>query len=110
MHCDRGNIYCDATSAREHRARVSPAGPRRGSRFPPVGARREAGVDLAVSTMCGWVRSSADLLSRVLDSMAEELRQDSFIQGDATGLPWTTTRPPSELRRRQVVAERREKW
>ena len=48
---------------------------------------REAGVDLAVSTLCGWVRSSADLLSHVVDAMANELRSGRFIQSDATGLP-----------------------
>jgi transposase len=49
--------------------------------------KREAGVDIAVSTMCGWVRASADLLGRVVDVMANELRSGAFIQSDATGLP-----------------------
>jgi len=44
-------------------------------------------VNLAVSTLCGWVRSSADLLSHVVDAMANDLRSGRFIQSDATGLP-----------------------
>ena len=48
---------------------------------------REAGVHLAVSTMCGWVRRSADLLAHVVDAMAAELKSGRFIQSDATGLP-----------------------
>ena len=48
---------------------------------------REAGVHLAVSTMCGWVRRSADLLTHVVDAMAAELKSGRFIQSDATGLP-----------------------
>lgn len=49
--------------------------------------KREAGVDIAVSTMCGRVRSSAELLGRVVDVMADELRSGAFIQSDATDLP-----------------------
>jgi len=49
--------------------------------------RREAGVDIAVSTMCGWVRRSAELLQHVVDAMAEEMRAGHFIQSDATGFP-----------------------
>ena len=48
---------------------------------------REAGVHLAVSTMCGWVRRSADLLAHVVDAIADELKSGRFIQSDATGLP-----------------------
>ena len=44
-------------------------------------------MHLAVSTMCGWVRRSADLLAHVVDAMADELKSGRFIQSDATGLP-----------------------
>jgi len=49
--------------------------------------QREAGVDIAVSTMCGWLRQSADLLKHVVKIMAQELREGQFVQSDATGFP-----------------------
>ncbi|MDP6369632.1 MAG: IS66 family transposase [Planctomycetota bacterium] len=49
--------------------------------------QREAGVDIAVSTMCGWLRQSADLLKHVVEVMAQELREGPFVQSDATGFP-----------------------
>lgn len=48
---------------------------------------RESGVDLSVSTLCGWLRGSADLLQYVVRAMAQELRAGPFLQSDATGLP-----------------------
>jgi transposase len=49
--------------------------------------KREAGVEIAVSTMCGWLRQSAALLGHVVDAMADDLRAGPFIQSDATGMP-----------------------
>jgi len=48
---------------------------------------REANIDIAVSTMCGWLRQSAGLLSHLVCTIADELRAGRFIQSDATGLP-----------------------
>ena len=49
--------------------------------------RREGSVDIAVSTICGWLRQSAALLGHVVDAIADELLAGDFIQSDATGLP-----------------------
>jgi transposase len=49
--------------------------------------RRENGVDLAVSTLCGWLKRSAGLLKHVVAVMADELRAGRFLQSDATGMP-----------------------
>lgn len=48
---------------------------------------REAGVELSVSTMCGWLRSVGGLLRHVVGAMREELVAGAFVQSDATGLP-----------------------
>lgn len=45
------------------------------------------GVTIPVSTMCGWVKSSTDLLQRVVLAMKSELLASDFVQADATGMP-----------------------
>ncbi len=44
-------------------------------------------MEIAVSSMCGWLKQSARLLGHVVDTMAEDLRAGPFIQSDATGMP-----------------------
>jgi transposase len=48
---------------------------------------RDDGVDIAVSTMCGWLRRTAGLLKHVVAVMRDELLEGHFLQSDATGLP-----------------------
>ena len=48
---------------------------------------RDDGVDIAVSTMCGWLRRSAGLLKHVVAVMHTDLLGGSFLQSDATGFP-----------------------
>ena len=48
--------------------------------------KRECGVELTVSTMCGWMAGIAGLLKHVVAVSLDELKQGSFIQSDATGL------------------------
>jgi transposase len=48
---------------------------------------RDDGVDIAVSTMCGWLRRTAGLLKHVVAVMREEPLDGRFLQSDATGLP-----------------------
>lgn len=49
---------------------------------------REAGVDLPVSTLCGWLKRTAGLLKHVVAVMTDELRAGPFLQSDPTGLPF----------------------
>ena len=49
--------------------------------------KREGGVDIAVSTMCGWLKSSAGLLKHLVAQMRRELLEAPVVQSDATGLP-----------------------
>ena len=49
--------------------------------------QRESGVELSVSTICGWLRSVGGLLRHVVDAMHQELVEGDFLQSDATGLP-----------------------
>jgi transposase len=48
---------------------------------------RESGVNIATSTLCGWMKQSAELLKHVVATMSDSLREGPFIQSDATGLP-----------------------
>ena len=52
-------------------------------------ARRFAreGIDLRVSTMCGWVMSAAKMLNHIVDAMLEEIRGGTWAQADDTGMP-----------------------
>lgn len=45
------------------------------------------GVDISVSTLCGWVRGGAGLLRVVVDAMRDEILVGDWLQADATGMP-----------------------
>ena len=45
------------------------------------------GLDLTTSTLCGWVKSSADLLGAVYRQMQTEILASRWVQADATGFP-----------------------
>ncbi len=48
---------------------------------------REGGVEVSVSTMCGWMRSVGGLMKHIVDAMHRDLLTSRFLQSDATGLP-----------------------
>ena len=52
-------------------------------------ARRMArqGVEIATSTLCGWVAAAATLLEPVADAVQDRLMASTWLQGDDTGFP-----------------------
>ena len=46
---------------------------------------RRQGVDLALSTVCDWVRLAAQPASFLVAAMLEELKSGTWLQSDATG-------------------------
>ncbi|MAX23090.1 MAG: transposase [Phycisphaeraceae bacterium] len=48
------------------------------------GILKRHGVELARSTMCGWMKASADLLDRLVGLMADKVRQSKVIHTDDT--------------------------
>jgi len=46
------------------------------------------GLDVSVSTLCGWVGGMADLLSPIYDGLRAELLGGPLIQSDATTVPY----------------------
>jgi transposase len=46
------------------------------------------GIDLARSTMCGWMAHIAAMLQPVVERMAEEVRRSLMIHTDATKMPY----------------------
>ncbi len=51
-----------------------------------VGIMQREGIELATSTLCGWVRQSADALFVLVQAMARQLRQSRWVQADETPL------------------------
>jgi transposase len=51
-----------------------------------VGIMEREGIELATSTLCGWVRQSASALFVLVQAMARQLRQSRWVQADETPL------------------------
>jgi transposase len=48
---------------------------------------KRVGVDIATSTMSGWVGHSASTLRPIVDAVIARLLQQGWLQGDDTGMP-----------------------
>ena len=51
------------------------------------GIFERVGVSLARSTMCDWIRDSAELLRPIVRRMQQQILSTGLVQTDATGLP-----------------------
>lgn len=54
------------------------------------------GVDLARSTMCGWMAHVADMLRPVVARMADEVRRSKMLHTDATKMPYLDEAAPGQ--------------
>lgn len=48
---------------------------------------RRQGVELATSTLCGWVQAGAEALKPIVEAIRARLMASAWLQGDDTGLP-----------------------
>jgi transposase len=62
------------------------------------------GVDIARSTMCGWMAQVAALLRPVVACMADLVRQSKMLHADATKMPYLDETTPGQTRSGQMWA------
>lgn len=62
------------------------------------------GIDLARSTMCGWMAHIAAMLQPLVERMAEEVRRSMIIHTDATKMPYLDELVPGKALSGQMWA------
>jgi hypothetical protein len=62
------------------------------------------GVDIARSTMCGWMAHVAAMLRPVVRVMAHRVRQSKMLHTDATKMPYLDEACPGQTRSGQMWA------
>jgi len=62
------------------------------------------GIDLARSTMCGWMAHIAAMLRPVVERMADEVRRSRMIHTDATKMPYLDEATPGKTLSGQMWA------
>ena len=62
------------------------------------------GVDIARSTMCGWMAEVADMLRPVVNLMANLVRESKALHTDATKMPFLDDAAPGKTRSGQMWA------
>ena len=65
------------------------------------------GIDLARSTMCGWMAHIAAMLQPVVERMADEVRRSKMIHTDATKMPYLDALVPGKALSGQMWVLRR---
>lgn len=63
------------------------------------GIYRRSGVDISVSTMCGWVAAVAEELKPIADRLWDEVLTAHVVQTDASGLKVLDRNDPEKIRR-----------
>ena len=56
------------------------------------------GAELARSTMCGWMKSAADLLKPLYDTMVSDVLLSRVLHTDDTKVPWQDPKTPGKLK------------